>query len=240
MIAMQTKEGRRIAGRFEQGADLLESLVATCQRHDIRTGEVRGIGYFDDARLARWDPAEGGFVTDEHGTGPAQALSLLGNISQSPEGLSIHLQTLLVLPDGTLRGGRLVGGVVRDVEFFLHSVDDFALLRTDDDGSGLSAWRQIVPASPLAADGPNLRSEFMPGRLASGHDEPDVELAVNDLLQHPRLGPCVVAQLPDEDRATLRLESGRLVELHLGLVRLERLREVDGRTEFKVHIRRRQ
>lgn len=243
MIVMQTKQHRRFAGRIGAEGDLLEKLKELCRTHEIRTAEIRGIGYLRSARLARWDATAGQLLTDEEAGPPAQLLSLLGNVSQSERGVSLHLQVQLLHDDGeqqTLRGGRLVAGDIEDFEFFMETVDDFAFVRAGD-GDGLDPWVQIASDAHVASQDMPSRSEFLPGRLGSRNDEgDDYELRPDDRLLHPRLGRCVVVQVPDEDRASIRLESGRVVDLHLGLLKLVCTeRADDGRQTFKVQIRKR-
>lgn len=243
MIVMQTKEHRRITGRIGAEGDLLERLRDVCRTHEIRQGDLRGVGYLRSARLSVWDAAEGEFVDEDADGRPAQILSLLGNVSQGDEGPSFHLQVQLLEYDGEqqiIRGGRLLAADVEDFEFFLEVVDDFAFVRAEGE-KGLSPWLQIATDAHTAHDDVPSRTEFLPGRLGSRNDDgDDYELKPDDRLLHPRLGRCIVVQVPDEDRASIRLESGRVVELHLGLLKLVRKDRGDsGLQTFQVQIRRR-
>ena len=216
-----------------------------CKKHDIQTGFLRGVGYLDNARLALYDPVHATFVEDEEPTPHVQILSLQGNVSQRDGAHSMHLQcTLAVLGEnpGQVRGGRLLSGKVADLEFIIDSVDDFQLLRSYDDQTGLYPWLNLMPAGGFDNSEPAIdRTEFLPGRLGrKSPDEPTYELQPDDTLEHPRLGTCVVVQVSDEDRASIRMESGRVAELHLGLLKLERTaKSKTGHQTFRVMIRRR-
>ena len=50
-----------------------------------------------------------------------------------------------------------------------------------------------------------------------------------DELVHPRLGACVVTQIIDTERVSIQLESGRVAQLHLGLLTLTRSGSQIGR-----------
>jgi len=243
MIVMQCKESRRFAGRIGPEGDLLDCLKNLCRTHNISTAEIRGVGYLRSARLAVYDPPTEAFVEEDAPGPPAQVLSMLGNVSQQGEELALHLQVQLLVVHGgerTIRGGRLVAGEVEDVEFFMETVDDFGFVRYPA-ADGLSPWMQVASDAHSAAEDASSRAEFLPGRLGSRGDEgEEYELKPGDRLRHPRLGACVVVQVPDEDRASIRLESGRVVELHMGLLKLVPLSAPPGAQKtYKVEIRRR-
>jgi len=242
---MQSKSSRHLGGRLSEGVDVIESLQQVVRNHKVGTAEIRGIGYLRSAYLATYDPEEDVFVTEEEATPPAQILSLLGNVSRSQDGISIHLQVMLLVPDGEghrVVGGRLMGGEVMDVEFFMQTVDDFGFVRVGE-ADGLAPWLQIESEQHASMDdAPTQRAEFLPGRLGSRFDDndPEYELHPEDTLDHPRLGRCVVLAVPDEDRASIRLASGRTVELHLGLLKLVRASDDNAEVQhFKVKMRRR-
>ncbi len=66
------------------------------------------------------------------------------------------------------------------------------------------------------------------------------EIRVGDFLNHPTLGRCVVVSTELEERLQIKLESGRVVELHTGLVDIAPYRPGDnGERVFAVSIRRR-
>jgi predicted DNA-binding protein with PD1-like motif len=65
-------------------------------------------------------------------------------------------------------------------------------------------------------------------------DEP-VELRRGDLLLHPRLGDCIVESVVDDSAVNIRLPATRRVsKLALGLLKIERAPDRDGRRVFKV------
>ena len=244
MIVMQCRASRKYAGSIGHGADVYEALLQVCRNHKVRTAEIRGIGYMSTVLLAVYNAEDNAYVQPDEPTAGGQVLSLIGNVSRKGDKVSLHLMAQVLVADGDghrVVGGRLMGGAVTDLEFFIDAVDDFGFVR-DEDEDGLAPWVQIESEAHIANEAQSHRSEFLPGRLGSRPDESEeeYELREGDRLQHPKLGPCVVTQVPDEDRASIRLEGGRVVELHMGLLKLVRTKlDRDGRQHFKVQVRRR-
>jgi predicted DNA-binding protein with PD1-like motif len=245
LIVMKSKESRRIIGRLDTGNDIYIALKELCRTQELLTAEIRGVGYLSSARLAVYDPDAATFIEDEEAMGPVQVLSLMGNVSQRKGEPSLHLQTTLCLlgpKGGAIRGGRLLSGLVADFEFVIDTIDDFALVREYDKETGLYPWLNIVPKDGhISSDDEIDRTDFLPGRLGArpSEDEPEYELNADDTLVHPRLGTCTLLSA-DDDRASIRLENGRIVELHLGLLRLQRIsKSPKGHQTFEVIVRKR-
>lgn len=101
-----------------------------------------------------------------------------------------------------------------------------------------------VPAAPAKAPATKKKAD---ARAAASVDDdvPTTEetlqdIRVGDLLNHPTLGQCVVISTDLEDRLQIRLESGRAVELHTGLIDIAPFRPgPGGERTFAVSIRRR-
>jgi predicted DNA-binding protein with PD1-like motif len=256
MIVVQSNAGRRLTGNIGGNVDLFTGLFEVCKNHGVRTGELRGIGYLRDVRLAVFDAAADKMVEDDTLMPSAQCLSLLGNISTAPEGPSYHLQAIVTVqgPDGgqTLRGGRLLSAVVVDLEFFIVALDDYGLVRGPA-SAGIAPWIQIETHGHAAApthqpepttDGRGRatgRPDLVGGRLAPRPDdaEPSYEMKVGDVLDHPRLGRCVVSEVKDEDSVAVRVDNGMPRELRLSLFKLN-LKGIDaaGHRQFSVEMRR--
>jgi predicted DNA-binding protein with PD1-like motif len=240
LIILESKEGRRLAGRIFGGADAVQSLRDMCRNHRIRTGSVRGIGRLASHRLAQWDGSD--WSEDDTDQGPVQLVSMSGNISKGSgeETWSIHLNGIVASADGSIRGGRIVEATVDDLEFFVYTLDDFSFVRSEDE-KGLGEWLQIDSGEHVKDHGASHRSEFLPGRLGARHNEQDeYELMEGDLLNHPKFGLCTVIAEADDERATVRLDNGRTLELHLGLLEIRRTGVEDsGRQTFRLRIRRR-
>ncbi|MBM4371384.1 MAG: hypothetical protein FJ098_06995, partial [Deltaproteobacteria bacterium] len=66
----------------------------------------------------------------------------------------------------------------------------------------------------------------------------DIDLERGDWLDHPRLGQCQVLARDNDERVPVKLPSGRVAELHLGLFKLFRVGRKQGGTVYKVEVRR--
>jgi len=243
MITVESKESRRIVGRLESGTHLVDGLLSIAKKHNIQTGNVQAIGYLTSAQLVTYD-AKTSCHGDVEEVGVSHVISLTGNLSALEDETTLHLQALLLETDGKspgLRAGRLRNGVVLELEFVMDTVDDFALIRSSDQGD-LYPWLQIVPSSALMESKDTARTEYFPGRMAnrSRYNMPEFELKADDRLNHPRLGLCTVMSLPDDNHATIRLESGRVVDIHLGLFDLEPVAGSEkGKQVYNVRMRKR-
>jgi predicted DNA-binding protein with PD1-like motif len=67
-------------------------------------------------------------------------------------------------------------------------------------------------------------------------DDGETSLRLGDVLEHPSFGRCEVQRIDEEsERIAVRLNNGRLVELGLEVLQLERLRTEGSRQHFRVH-----
>jgi len=241
VINMESKKGRRVVGRLEAGTDIVEGLLDICQKHAIHTGQLHAIGYLKSAIVSH-HPPEPSEDAERITVGACHAINFSGNISMQAETPVLHIQALLLETDSQeLRAGRLRGGEVINIEFAIQSVDDFSLLRSEDMGE-LGQWVQIQPHMEDSDGQDTQRTEFFPGRMTtrSRYDIPDYELEPNDFLQHPRLGACTIIEVQDVDRVTIRLDNGRIVELHLGMFDLKRTDNgKEAQKSFDVRLRKR-
>jgi predicted DNA-binding protein with PD1-like motif len=70
-------------------------------------------------------------------------------------------------------------------------------------------------------------------------EEPESSVHLGDILEHPNFGQCEVQRIDEgSERIAVRLTNGRLVELGLEVLHLERLRTEGNRQRFRVHSRR--
>ena len=243
MITIESKESRRIVGRLESGSHLVDDLLAIAKKYKIHTGNVQAIGYLSSAQLVMYD-AKAGSHGEVEDVGMSHVISLNGNLSALEGETVLHLQALLLETDGKkpeVRAGRLRNGVVMEIEFVMDTVDDFRLIRSTVEGD-LYPWLQIMPSDAANESKDTGRTEYFPGRMAnrSRYNMPDYDLQADDRLNHSRLGLCTVMSVPDNNHATIRLENGRVVDLHLGLFELEPTKEnPKGAQVYNVRMRKR-
>ena len=127
------------------------------------------------------------------------------------------------------------------VELLAHTFDDITLRRVEDPAAGFARWLD-VGVNVVAGDPETVRSgraalEAMPSRLLEPEEMP--QLKAGDALEHPRLGSCVITQVMDQDRVAIQMESGKVAQLHLGLLTLSRAGSRHGRAVYQVAVRKR-
>ena len=239
MIVTRTEESRRFIGRLDEGADLITSLADVCRQHRITCGEIRGSGYVRNARPFNYDAAARKLtVPEEPMKGPFTVAGANGTASQQDDDTTVHLYGTLVGPDGALVSGRLASAEVIVFEFVISAFDDIVLIRSQDKQNGLDQWLQLKAANDASLpDGPDsaeaLREDLDENAL---NELDDVAANPGDILEHPRFGRCIIVHQADEDRLSVRLENQRVVDLHLGLVRLSIARREGDATVYRARI----
>jgi predicted DNA-binding protein with PD1-like motif len=268
MILTQSHKRRNFVGSLNAGADLIEAIRKMCVDNTILCGFLQGTGYLKDAKLRTFDATSRAYRDPETHSGTLHVVSLSGNISLVDRQTSIRCHVVgTVSRSGhppVLVSGELVGAEIVALEFTLDAIDDLRFYRARDERSGLDGWlhlefvqggnpivRQTPPdtapipagppapapiAAPLPAPAPP-KSRKAPKVEAVDTSVP--EIRPGDFLNHPTLGRCEVMTADQEDRLSIKLESGRIVELHTGLVDITPSAPVDGARVFNVSIRRR-
>ncbi len=262
MLFMQSREGRKFVGRLDPRDNLIPALKEICLDNHISSGEFRATGFLSDVVLEIFNHGERRYRPLVLGPTTYQLTSCTGNVSVLNRELAIHIHATL-LPDlatgdNTLVGGRILEAKVLAVEFIIDTIDDFALVRRHDADTGLAQWVELdmndkpAPHDSMAtqsglAGHPTGESPLARGaqsRLDSGDgddqdDDEPVELAPGDILDHPRFRRCEVLSY-DGERAMIKMESGRVAELHLSVFKLtEQQTTPDGRKHYKMAIHRR-
>jgi len=248
MILTQTHKRRSFVGSLNFGTDVVESLRSLCVDNTILCGVVRGTGYLRDVTVKTFDAVTRAWRDPVSHAGTLHVASLQGSISLIERQTSIRVHVLgTSLASGAVISGELVSGSVASIEFELDAIDDVRLFRARDDRSGLDAWLHVEFAQAGAPVRPPERivtpaaappEEARAPKAAKAADTG--EIRQGDFLNHPTLGRCVVAGPEVDERLTIRLESGRLVELHTGLIDISPARPgPGGERVFNVAIKRR-
>ncbi|ABB24517.1 PPC domain-containing DNA-binding protein [Pelodictyon luteolum] len=144
MAIRQAVEGqRRIMGRLEKGADILEGLSAVCREENVSMGRIEAIGAVTGARIGYYDQHAGTYrYSSIHGG--REIVSLTGNISLSEGNPMIHAHIALADREGRMNGGHLAPGTtVFACEYLIEefsSVGGTPLSRSPDRETGLLLW----------------------------------------------------------------------------------------------------
>ena len=240
MIFTETREGRRFVGEFDPGMPVMASLHQVSNQYRIATGWIRGSGFIVDPIL-RGVLENGGLSEPTPHPGRFMIGSFDAIISEQGGELDIVVRVLLHREDGHIAVGVLEEGISGSLELVCQTCDDITLRRYNDESAGLSRWLDVAvnvaEAVPEVVKSGRVAMEAMPSRLLEPNEMPT--LKVGDWLEHPRLGQCEVAQVVDDDRVSIKMESGKVAQLHLGLLTLTRATRRRGRTVYDVQIRRR-
>ena len=95
---------------------------------------------------------------------------------------------------------------------------------------------------------PPAASNFVPPPMPPLRQTPEedeaselnvLEMAVGDYVDHPRFGKCRIVHAPHDEKVTIRLETGKHVDLSLGVMRVLPPRMHGARRVFQVEMRRR-
>ena len=240
MIFTETREGRRFVGEVPPGLALVEALRSLADNYRITSGWFDGTGYVRDAYL-RPMRADGTMGEPACLAGMAMIASLRAVVSERAGARDLIVRAHLTTADGVVRAGVLDEATSGSVELVAQTFDDITLRRYEDPETGLARWMDVA-VNVISADPSGVRSgrvamEAMPSRLLEEHEMP--QLKVGDALEHPRLGFCLITQVTDSDRVNIEMHTGKVAQLHLGLLTLAPAASRDGRTVYEVQVRRR-
>ncbi len=252
MIVSQFQERRCFAGRLDPTQDIVAGLKTVCTENRISCGWIQAAAVLSHPAFATLD-GEGPEAGDpEVFDGVVFCPTVSGNVSMLGDGLDVRLYTTVQAARNgarTVRAGRIVSGEVRMCEFVILALDDVAFVRAQDEAYG--AWVQVqapeelkarTPVPPPAIQ-PLVRPPAEPSFRPPDPDEAEelilLEMKPGDYVDHPRFGLCRVVHPPQEDRLTIRLGSGKHVDLHMGVLRVLPGREAGGRKVYPIELRKR-
>jgi len=249
MIFTEVGGSRRMIGSLDRELEVIGSLKDACRQNGVHCGHLRAVGYLRDPTLRRYSRSQGGYLAPEVHEGVYLLAGCEGFISLGEgEEVDLLLHTVVAASGvgrNKLVAGQLVGGEVIEFEFLLEVFDNLLLRRMRDTASGLDLWLQAMPVGaapevPLPAEPPTpAEIEAMTRRGEPQEIElDDIDLERGDWLDHPRLGQCQVLARDNDERVPVKLPSGRVAELHLGLFKLFRVGRKQGGTVYKVEVRR--
>lgn len=240
MIFTETRDGRRFVGEVPPGQPLVATLRQLVDSYRIDSGWMEGTGVVRDALLYGVD-ADGQTGAARLVAGVAQLVSCKVAISMRGSERDISARVMLVSAAGEVSAGLLQEAVSASVELMAWTFDDITLRRHEDYSSGLWRWMDVGINVVTSSGGParsgRVAMEAMPSRLLEPEEMPN--LKVGDALEHPALGFCVVTQVFDQDRVSIQMESGKVAQLHLGVLTLQKAPSKQGRSVYAVQVRRR-
>lgn len=157
MISGESRVTRCVMGRIERGEEVVAALRELARFERIDAGFVRAQGAVEAAELAAYDAATRGYAAAGGVPGPAELVSLQGNVSLDGGAPDVRLWAVLApAPDAVraqgpggrsftasprLEAGLLVRARAVYVEFAIDVCDDGDLERRADPATGLPLWR---------------------------------------------------------------------------------------------------
>lgn len=136
----EANPGRAFVGRLESGDDLVQSLEAICVEQEIRAAWVSVIGAVRHASFAYYEQEERRYLeleSDEH----HEITGFVGNVSMRDGRPFLHAHATFCAVTGAAVGGHLLLGCeVFAAEFTIREMTGVELMRTPDEGTGLSLW----------------------------------------------------------------------------------------------------
>ncbi len=238
MIIAESQRRRSFIGRLEPGQDLVDSLRDLCIRQRVETGYFFGFGYVREPRVRTFRPEHRRYVrAPEDLEGEFVANAVHGTVSFHQEARELNVTaTLAHTESGQITVAELLAAEVVDFEFTILAMDDVRLYRDDDPQTGMRGWVMME----MLDDEPEESASSQAGLAAAAPtaSEPAIEIEIGDFLNHPRLGTCEVCDVADEARIAIRLSTGRVVELHRGIIDLKPVDLESEHRTFEVSIRK--
>ena len=97
---------------FDPGDEVVSTLLAFAKENSIKTAQIAGLGGFREVTLGYFDIPNKKYIPNELRE-QVEVMSLIGNLSQSPEGESkLHAHVVIGKRDYTAHGGHLLKAIV--------------------------------------------------------------------------------------------------------------------------------
>jgi predicted DNA-binding protein with PD1-like motif len=188
MNIIEARRARHLLLRVDRGEELPSAVLRALDQAEARAAWIHGIGSLEAAELALFDQASRTYGKARRIEGPADILSLQGNVAVHEGAGFLRMSATLARETDVglvIFGGELVWARAYAVELHVVAFDDLALSRSFDDRTGLALLTSrggsdsVRPAPPpepirLAASTEPTRPSFAPEapRLASAAEAP--------------------------------------------------------------------
>jgi len=136
-IAVATPGTTEYAVIFRPGDEPYAGLTQFAAEHHIQSGHFTAIGGFKDARLAWFDLDKKMFRVIPVDS-QVEVVSLVGDIALLDGKPQVHMHCVVAFPDGTTRGGHILGAHVSPLLEVFVTADPVALVKKRDAEHGLT------------------------------------------------------------------------------------------------------
>lgn len=139
-MEVQGAPGRLWMGRFEHGADLLESFQVLGRREHVRLALFHAIGAVQQAHVACYQQQKKQYHSI-HLDQPLELIACHGNLSLKGEDIVAHAHVVFSDETGRAFGGHLLAGTpIFACEYTVQELSDATLRRGFDEVTGLPLW----------------------------------------------------------------------------------------------------
>jgi len=122
---------------FRQGDEFVAGLTQFAQEYHVQSAHLTALGALRDAKLGWYSPEKKAYrvipVPDQ-----VEVDALVGDIAILNGKPSVHMHCVLSLPDGSIRGGHVLGGHVEPLLEVWVTVNPTPLLKKYDPQTGLN------------------------------------------------------------------------------------------------------
>lgn len=105
------KFGSEVVVRLDEEEELIASITEVCRQCGITGGQVHGIGAAKELSLRVADLEKGTFIYKTLQES-MEITSMSGNITQTEDGLYLHLHVTAADREMNIRGGHLISGII--------------------------------------------------------------------------------------------------------------------------------
>lgn len=143
MLAHEYTQGRIFVGKFDYGADLLDSVNEFCNEKQIKNAYISLIGAVTSIRIGYFDVKEQKYVYLENASldKPFEIASCTGNVSIKDNLSFAHLHVVFSNREGNCTAGHLMPGTkIYACEFFIKELIGENLVRGLDATTKLQLW----------------------------------------------------------------------------------------------------
>lgn len=232
MQSVQSVKRRKHVLLLEAGADLVQATRQYCNIHHIRAACLEGQGTL---RSIDWADSD---LADESSLAPWALLQWKGHVAEQSQQPEVFATALVVSKahhsENALRHGSVRSAQVELVWVCIEAFEDASIQAQEAHGSvrfqveALQTKAEALPKQHARATKPSPDSPVHWNMVKeASHKNQTVEAAMEDpvpgdLLEHATFGRCTVVGIDDDqDHLTVRVKSGRTVELSLVFLRLE-------------------
>ena len=243
MLVNRFDNAASFMGRLDQSQDVAAGFKTICRENSVQCGWISASAMIRNPLIAA--AASSGFQPAALIDGTYFFPTLTGNISMMGDDVCIRLygECSPAGADSPL-AGIIGGGEVLFCEFLIVKSEETTMIR--DRGTPFSPWVQLQPGS-VPADReiqPQPASPVvMPETMTHDDDETSelniLEMKKGDYVDHPRFGICRIATELSNDKVSIRLSTGKKVDLSLGIMLVSEPKMVGEKKVFKVEIKRR-